>query len=47
MAGFFANLTPVFAALMSAAVLGEWPYWYHGAAFALIVTGILISSPRR
>jgi drug/metabolite transporter (DMT)-like permease len=47
MAGFFANLTPVFAALMSAAVLGEWPHGYHGAAFALIVTGILISSPRR
>jgi drug/metabolite transporter (DMT)-like permease len=46
-AGFFANLTPVFAALMSATVLGQWPHWYHGAAFALIVAGILVSSPRR
>ncbi len=43
-AAFFANLSPVFAALMSAALLGEWPHWYHGAAFALIVAGIWLSS---
>lgn len=44
---FFVNLTPVFAAVLSAALLGEPPTWYHGAAFALIVLGILISSRRR
>jgi drug/metabolite transporter (DMT)-like permease len=47
LAAFFANLTPVFAALMSAALLGEWPAWFHGAAFALIVAGIAVSSGRR
>lgn len=46
MAGFFSNLTPLFAALMSAAFLGELPHWYHGAAFALIVGGIVVSSRR-
>jgi len=45
-AGFFSNLTPLFAALMSAAFLGELPQWYHGAAFMLIVGGIWISSRR-
>lgn len=44
---FFSNLTPVFAALMGAALLGEAPQWYHGAAFALIVAGIAVSSMRR
>lgn len=43
-AAFFSNLTPLFAALLSAALLGEWPAWYHGAAFALIAAGIAISS---
>ena len=45
-AGFFSNLTPVFAALMSAVVLGEVPRWYHALAFALIVAGIVVSSRR-
>ena len=45
-AGFFLNLTPLFAALMSAAFLGEVPHWYHGAAFLLIVGGIALSSRR-
>ena len=45
-AGFFANLTPIFAALLSAAFIGELPRLYHGAAFALIVAGILVSSRR-
>lgn len=45
-ASFFGNLTPVFAAVMSAALLGEPPSWFHGAAFALIVLGIVVSSRR-
>ncbi|MBT2322688.1 DMT family transporter [Variovorax paradoxus] len=45
-AGFFSNLTPLFAALMSAAFLKDIPHWYHGAAFALIVGGIWVSSRR-
>ena len=45
-AGFFANLTPLFAAVMSAAFLGELPRPYHAAAFALIVGGIVVSSRR-
>lgn len=43
-AGFFSNLTPLFAAIMSAAFLGELPHLYHGVAFALIVGGIVVSS---
>jgi drug/metabolite transporter (DMT)-like permease len=43
-AGFFGNLTPVFAALLSSLVLGEWPQWYHLVAFVLIVGGIVVSS---
>jgi drug/metabolite transporter (DMT)-like permease len=45
-ASFFANLTPLFAALMSAAFLGEPPQVYHALAFALIVGGIVVSSRR-
>lgn len=45
-AGFFSNLTPLFAALMSAAFLGEMPRAYHALAFALIVGGIVVSSRR-
>ena len=45
-AGFFINLTPLFAAMLSAAFLGEAPRAYHAAAFALIVGGILVSSRR-
>jgi drug/metabolite transporter (DMT)-like permease len=45
-AGFFTNLTPLFAALLSAAFLAEVPQWYHGAAFFLIVGGIWASSRR-
>jgi drug/metabolite transporter (DMT)-like permease len=43
-AAVFNNLTPLLAALLSAAVIGEWPKTYHGVAFALIVSGILVSS---
>lgn len=45
-AALFANLTPLFAALLGAAVLGEAPQGYHAAAFACIVAGILVSSRR-
>jgi drug/metabolite transporter (DMT)-like permease len=43
-AGIFSNLTPLFAAVMSAAFLGEPPHWHHIAAFGLIVSGIVVSS---
>jgi drug/metabolite transporter (DMT)-like permease len=36
----------LFAALMSAAFLGELPHIYHVIAFVLIVGGILVSSRR-
>jgi drug/metabolite transporter (DMT)-like permease len=45
-AGIFGNLSPLFAAILSAAILGELPHLYHGAAFALIVAGIAVSSRR-
>jgi drug/metabolite transporter (DMT)-like permease len=45
-AGFFANLAPLFAALMSAAFLQELPRAYHAVAFVLIVGGIVVSSRR-
>lgn len=45
-AGFFINLTPLFTALLSSAVLQEPPQLYHGAAFILIVSGIVLSSRR-
>ena len=44
MASFFNNLTPLFAALLSATLLGEPPRLYHAAGFVLIVGGILVSS---
>ncbi len=43
-AGIFSNLTPLFAALMSAAFLGEPPQLHHIVAFGLIVSGIVVSS---
>lgn len=48
-ASVFLNLTPLFAALMSAAFLHEAPHAYHGLAFVLIVLivgGIVVSSRR-
>jgi drug/metabolite transporter (DMT)-like permease len=44
-AGFFANLTPLFTALLSAAFLGEMPHLFHVLAFALIVGGIVVTAP--
>ena len=43
-AAFFANFIPLFTAIFSAAILGEPPQLFHGVAFALIVTGIWVSS---
>jgi drug/metabolite transporter (DMT)-like permease len=40
LATFFNNLTPLFAALLSALWLSEPPHPYHALAFALIVGGI-------
>jgi drug/metabolite transporter (DMT)-like permease len=45
-AGFFSNLTPLFAALFSSAFLGEVPQLFHVLAFVLIVGGIVVSSRR-
>jgi drug/metabolite transporter (DMT)-like permease len=47
LAAFFNNLTPLFAAVLSALLLGETPRAYHALAFVLIVAGISISAPRR
>jgi len=47
LAAFFANLTPLFAALLSALLLGETPRGYHALAFALIVAGISVSIQRK
>jgi drug/metabolite transporter (DMT)-like permease len=44
MAALFANLTPLFTALISGAVLGSWPEPYHVLAFVLIVAGIASSA---
>ena len=46
MVAFFSNLTPLFAAMMSALVLGEAPQPYHALAFGLIVAGIVVSGRR-
>jgi drug/metabolite transporter (DMT)-like permease len=46
LAAFFNNLTPLFAAVLSALLLGETPRGFHALAFALIVGGIAVSLPR-
>jgi drug/metabolite transporter (DMT)-like permease len=46
LAAFFANLTPLFAALMSAVWLQQWPQPHHALAFGLIVSGIAVSNKR-
>jgi len=43
-AGFFANLSPLFTAVMSSLLLGEGPEIFHGVAFVLIVGGIFAAS---
>jgi drug/metabolite transporter (DMT)-like permease len=47
LAAFFVNLSPLFAALLSTWLLGEWPQPYHGVAFVLIVAGIAVSAWKR
>lgn len=47
LAAFFNNLTPLFAALLSALLLGETPRGYHALAFGLIVAGIAVSIKRK
>ncbi len=46
-AAFFANLSPLFAALLSAWLLQQWPQPHHAVAFALIVAGIAVSAFKR
>jgi drug/metabolite transporter (DMT)-like permease len=45
-AAIFNNLTPLFAAVLSATLLREPPRLYHAVSFVLIVGGILVSSRR-
>ena len=47
LAALFSNFTPLFAALLSLAMLGEAPHWYHGVAFVLIALGVAIPALRR
>jgi drug/metabolite transporter (DMT)-like permease len=42
-AGLFMNLTPVLAAVLAVAILGEDFRWFHGAALALVFAGIWAS----
>ncbi len=46
-AAFFANLIPLFTALLSGFILGDPPQLFHALAFALIVLGILVSSRKK
>ncbi len=43
-AAFFSNLTPVFAAVWTWALLGQMPQWYHPVALLFIASGIAVSS---
>jgi drug/metabolite transporter (DMT)-like permease len=45
-ASFFICFIPFFTALLSALLLGEMPQLYHGAAFILLVGGIVVASKR-
>lgn len=45
-ASFFSNLTPLFAALLSLAFLGEAPQVFHAVAFGLIVLGIVVNTAK-
>jgi len=42
-AAFFTNFIPLFTAILSTVILGEWPQGFHGLAFLLIVIGIGLS----
>ncbi|WP_454766407.1 DMT family transporter [Cupriavidus campinensis] len=43
---FFITLTPVFAALLSTLLLGDWPRWYHAVGLAAIAAGIWLAQRR-
>jgi drug/metabolite transporter (DMT)-like permease len=43
---YFANLTPLFAALLSTVLLAEAPHLYHGVGLVLILAGIHLASRR-
>uniref|UniRef100_Q470R4 EamA domain-containing protein n=2 Tax=Cupriavidus TaxID=106589 RepID=Q470R4_CUPPJ len=43
---FFITLTPVFAALLSTLLLGDWPRWYHAVGLATIGAGIWLAQRR-
>lgn len=43
---FFITLTPVFAALLSTLLLGDWPRWYHAAGLVAIAVGIWLAQRR-
>lgn len=45
-AGVTMHLTPVFGVLLAALFLGEYPGWFHVGGFALVITGVLLSSSR-
>lgn len=45
-ASLFTNLTPLFAAVLSATLLGDWPQPHHLVGFVLIVCGIALAARR-
>ena len=45
-AGVTLHLMPAFGVLFSALFLGEYPYWYHFAGVALILSGVALATFR-
>ena len=45
-AGYFGNLFPIFAGVLAIVILGEQPYWYHGAGALSVVIGIWLATAR-
>lgn len=45
-ASLFTNLTPLFAAVLSASLLGDWPQPHHLLGFVLVVFGIALAARR-
>jgi len=46
-AGLFANLIPLFTAILGVALLGETFAWYHALGAALIFAGIGLATKRQ
>jgi drug/metabolite transporter (DMT)-like permease len=46
-AGLFIHLVPVFGSVMAMLLLGERLYWFHGAGFVLILSGIFLVTRRK